>query len=364
MNLYPYDSILLNGRTVEIPDILSGSTYPASEFEKSVFSFITEWLNGVENFIQHTSGSTGTPKAITISRTQMTASAELTERALELKKGYCALVCLSPQYIAGKMMLVRSFVTGMKIVAMEPAANPFKNLPTHQTIDFAALVPYQLRAIVDSDQSKYLDRMSTVIVGGATVDEDIINDLQAYGCNFYATYGMTETISHVALRPLNGSKASENFKTLSGISIELDDRGCLVIKWDKLPDKIITNDLVELTGDDTFRWLGRWDNVINTGGIKVIPEKLESTISKIFATLKLNQRFFVDGLNDEKLGTRVVLFVEGSLNADVSQRLKDIMSDTLPKYEVPRQILTIKSFVFTETDKINRKATINLHLAL
>lgn len=362
MNVYPYESILINGRIVDIRDILSGSAYPASEFEKSTFTFITEWLSGRENFQQHTSGSTGTPKPITISRSQMAASSRMTEEALELKKGYHALTCLSPQYIAGKMMLVRSFLSGMKIIATEPTSNPFKNIPLHQPVDFAALVPYQLREILNSDQAAYLNRMRTIIVGGATVDDNTICDIQAYGCNIYATYGMTETISHIALRLLNGSKATENFKTLKGISIEADDRSCLVIKWDQLPDKIITNDIIELTGDNTFRWLGRWDNVINSGGIKIIPEKLEASISKIFTQLKIENRFFVDGLSDDKLGTRIVLFVEGAINTDTIQRLKDIMTSTIPKYEIPKEVLPVKSFVFTENGKINRKRTITLHL--
>lgn len=364
MNVYPYDSILINGRSIELGDIVSGNAYPATEFERSTFQFITEWLNGKESFIQRTSGSTGAPKAITILRTQMTASAKMTEEALALKKGYCALLCLSPDYIAGKMMLVRSFVTEMKIIATEPAANPFKNIPIHQFIDFAALVPYQLQEIIHSDESNHLNRIKTIIIGGAAVDENTIHTIQPYSCDFYATYGMTETISHVALRRLNGAGASENFTALRGISIELDDRGCLVIRWDQLPRKIVTNDLVEMTGENTFRWIGRWDNVNNTGGIKVIPEKTESTIKAIFAALKINQRFFIDGLSDEKLGNRIALFIEGSLDPDKRQRLKDTMLDVLPRYEAPKEIITLKSFVFTENGKINRKATINIHLAL
>lgn len=361
MNLYPYDSIQINGRNVQVRDITSGNSYASSEFEKSTFEFITGWLNGTRNFTQQTSGSTGFPKKITITRAQMIASATMTADALELKNGYCALLCLSPQYIAGKMMLVRSFVTGMKIIAVEPSGNPLKNLSLHQPLDFAAFVPYQLREILHSDQSRFLKSMRKIIVGGSTVDENIISDIQPYSCDFYATYGMTETISHIALRRLNGRKASEDFTTLNGISVELDERGCLIIGWSHLHDKVVTNDLAELTQENSFRWLGRWDNVINTGGIKVIPERLELSISKIFDDQKIDRRFFVGGLLDEKLGSKVVLFVEGSLNPDVREQLQKIMNGTISKYECPKDIVTFKSFVFTENGKINRKGTINLH---
>lgn len=360
MNPYPFDSILINGRTVGIQSILSTAAIPQSDFEANTFSFISSWFSGSEHFVQYTSGSTGTPKAITITRTQMVASAKMTEKALALEAGGHALVCLSPAYIAGKMMLVRSFISGMKIIAVTPSSNPFLDVPSDQTIDFAALVPYQIHEIIRSTKSECLHTIKTIIIGGATLDVETQEKLQEFSCKFYATYGMTETISHIALRLLNGKNASAYYTTLPGIDIQQDDRGCLVIGWNHLAHKIITNDLVEITDTDTFKWLGRWDNVINTGGFKVIPERLEAEIEKIFNELRISQRFFVSSLPDQKLGNKVVLVVEGAIGHQTSERLKYRMNQTIPRYEVPKEVFSGIPFIFTETGKVNRKATLNL----
>jgi len=360
MNSYPFDSILLNGRDVRIQSILSAEAIPRSDFEATTFSFISNWFSRVEYFVQHTSGSTGTPKTIAITRAQMIASAKMTEGALDLKEGYHALLCLNPAYIAGKMMLVRSFVTGMKIIAVTPSANPLMDVPTGQTIDFAALVPYQIHEIVRSVKAEYLHMIKTIIIGGAMLDVATQEKLQEFKCKFYATYGMTETISHVAFRPLNGKGASEYYTTLPGIEIQLDNRDCLVIRWNHLPDKIITNDLVEIKGTNTFKWLGRWDNVINTGGFKVIPEKIEIEVKKIFKKLAINQNFFVSSLPNQKLGNKVVLILEGSISLETLKKLKATMDQTFSGHEVPREVFSGIPFIFTENGKINRKATLNL----
>ncbi len=363
MSLYPFDSIDINGRTVRIDDIRRGNTSPKGTFETSLFAFITEWLGGVDRFIQHTSGSTGTPKPITISRSQMIASAEMTKEALDLRQGDTALVCLNPEFIAGKMMLVRSFVTGMKIVAVEPAANPFVTLPPDQPVDFAAIVPYQLVEILASEKSVYFNRLKKIIIGGGGVDEKTIDRIQAYRCEFYLTYGMTETISHIALRHLNGDQKSPDFTVLNGITISQDLRGCLVVQWDQLETAIVTNDIVDIRGERRFRWIGRWDNVINTGGIKVIPEKLELIVAGLFSELGIDQRFFIDSVPDEKLGQMIVLITEGVLESGVRQRLKERMKETIPRYELPREVLSGKKFVFTATGKIDRSASRSGHLA-
>ena len=360
MNPYPFDSILLDGREVRMESILSGTEIPRSDFDASTFSFISLWLKGATSFVQQTSGSTGTPKAITLTREQMIASAEMTASALGLKAGDRALVCLSPEYIAGKMMIVRCFVTGMKIIAVTPSANPFLTIASDQPIDFAALVPYQIQDIIASEKSDWLNHVKTIIIGGAPLSTEMEEKLRHFNCKIFATYGMTETISHIALRRINGPDASEYYSTLPGIGIELDDRKCLVIKASQFPQKIITNDLVEITSPKQFKWLGRWDNVINTGGLKVIPEKIESEIEKIFNELKINQRFFVSGEPDEKLGRKVVLIVEGTLKAGDLQNLKKAMGRILLHYEVPREVYSGISFIHTENGKINRKATVNL----
>src|SRR5688572_25574626 len=201
MSPYPYDDIVINGRVVTITSIVSGEAAADSDFEQKTFGFISEWIQEKESFIQKTSGSTGEPKQIIITRNQMTASAKMSIDALGLKSGCNALLCISPDHIGGKMMLVRSFIAGMKIIASTPSSNPFNKLQTYH-IDFAAMVPYQIHEIMQSDSASKFNEISKVIIGGATVDSETVEKLQAYRCVFYSTYGMTETVSHIALRQL------------------------------------------------------------------------------------------------------------------------------------------------------------------
>ena len=347
----------MNGREITIQNIVNGSAAAASDFEQKTFDFVSDWLSGRQSFDQKTSGSTGDPKQIAITRSQMTASANMSIEALNLKQGYNALLCISPDYIGGKMMLVRSLIAGMKMIATTPSSNPFGSLPQNLTIDFAAMVPYQVHEIVRSSTADRFHEVKKVIIGGASLDKDTEAKLQEYRCLFYSTYGMTETVSHIALRQLNGKDASDCYRTLAGIKISTDERNCLVIEWDQLPKRIITNDIVEIVSKNTFRWIGRWDNVINSGGVKVIPEKVEKAIEKIFDTLKIPNAFFIGSVADEGLGSKVALFIEGGLEGELIETIKIRMADAIPKMEVPRQVIFIKSFDLTETGKVNRKAT-------
>ena len=357
MTPYPYDTMTMNGREITIQSIVNGSAAATLDFEQKTFDFVLDWISGRQSFDQKTSGSTGEPKQITITRSQMIASANMSIEALSLKQGYNALLCISPEYIGGKMMLVRSLIAGMKMIATTPSSNPFESLQQDITIDFAAMVPYQVHEIVRSSLAAKFQEIKKVIIGGASLDKDTEVKLQGYRCIFYSTYGMTETVSHIALRQLNGKEASDCYQTLPGIKISTDERDCLVIEWDQLPKRIITNDIVEMVSKDTFRWVGRWDNVINSGGIKVIPEKVERAIQKIFDTLKIRNAFFVGSVADEGLGSKVALYIEGSLEDKLIETIKIKMADAIPKMETPKQVILIKFFDLTETGKVNRKST-------
>jgi O-succinylbenzoic acid--CoA ligase len=349
---YPYDAITMNGRRIRMSAIADRTELPKDEFEQSTFDFICRWQAGQKRFELHTSGSTGTPKKIDVSREQMIGSAKLTAQALHLQPGYRTLICLDTRYVAGQMMLVRCFVSGMEIIATTPAANPFVD---QEAVDFVALVPYQVYAVLDSAQHERFNTLHSVIIGGAPIDAAAVNRLQSYSAQFYATYGMTETLSHVALRKLNGAEAGIAFKALPGISIRVDHRACLVLDVPYLPEPIVTNDIVEIIGHDTFRWLGRFDNVINSGGVKILPETVEETVGLIFSELHYPYRFFVSGERDSKLGEKVVLFVEGKLFSDAEQEfLSEIFRKRLPAYALPREIVTVKNFETTQTGKINR----------
>lgn len=355
-------TLFLNNHFYSLDDLKKGHFNFSSPFEESTLKFCQEWLNGRAHFEIQTSGSTGTPKKISFTRQQLEASAKLTEAALDLKRGFNALVCLDTKYIAGQMMLVRSFVTGMNIIAVEPSANPYESLSGEIQIDFVALVPYQIQAILKSKNRERFNSTKKIIIGGAALLPDLISQLQNYSCTFYATYGMTETISHIALQKLNGSDKQSQFRPLPTIRVEKDDRGCLVINAPHAStEKIITNDLVELNDDQSFKILGRWDNVINTGGVKISSEPLEEKIKLIFNALQLNNRFFIAGVADEKLGSKIVLVIEGeSFSEQQLSSIQNQLKISLAKYEIPKELKFVASFIETDTQKVNRKKTLEL----
>ncbi|HEY9049807.1 MAG TPA: AMP-binding protein [Ohtaekwangia sp.] len=359
---YPYPSILINGREVLLEQIKQGAAMGNSEFETATFDFIQRWLNDEPSFDIYTSGSTGTPKKISLARSQMVVSAQMTAQALSLQPGYTALVCLNTHYIAGKMMLVRCLTTGMRIVASDPNANPLASIPPGIVIDFTAWVPYQVYEVLASPYASRLNAIKHIIIGGAPLNREVLATLQSYSCRFYATYGMTETISHIALQSLNGPDASEVFHALPGVKVYTDDRGCLVIEAPHLSGSIITNDLVEMKGPDSFVWRGRWDNIINSGGVKIIPEKVEYIASHVLAKCGVNRSFFIAALPDEKLGQKIILLLEGE--ADLDGILRDLIykefKQTVSVYEVPRDILVVDTFLYTNTGKIDRRKTIEM----
>jgi O-succinylbenzoic acid--CoA ligase len=352
----------LNDKSYSISDLRTGAYQANTSFEKSTLDFCNDWLNEKKYFEIRTSGSTGAPKKISFARKQLEASAELTADALQLKKDFNALICLDTKYIAGQMMLVRSFVTGMNIIAIESSANPFDAISKELKIDFVALVPYQVQAILNSTHSSRFNSIRKIIIGGAPLNTDVIKQLQSYSCAFFATYGMTETISHIGLQKLNGKDRQTHFHPLRSIKLEKNERGCLVIHAPHVSkEKIVTNDLVELSNDQSFKIIGRWDNIINTGGVKISPEAVEEKIKKIFDELQLAYRFFVSGLPDEKLGTKVVLIIEGDpFTFDQQNSLERALKAQLAKYEIPKETKFVSDFIETETLKINRKETIKL----
>jgi len=357
---YPYPTLWINGRDVLISDITSQKETPKDLFEKHTFSFIRAWLGPANSFELQTSGSTGDPKIIIASRDQLTTSAQLTEKALGLKRSDVALVCLDPSYIAGKMMLVRCFVTGMQIRATTPSNVLPDNLQDH-IIHFAAMVPAQVFEICRSPKIERLRRFKTIIIGGAPLDDETKVILQTLSCRFVETYGMTETFSHIALRDLNGAGKSDDYTCLPEIRIRTDERGCLQVEAPHLQGVISTNDLVEISGPTTFRWLGRADHVINSGGIKIIPEHLEQEITNVLRAVKIYSNVLLTGVPDSKLGQKVVLIVESSpLSAAQEQEVMKKLSALLSKYEMPKQFFYLPNFTFTGNGKINRMKTVEM----
>jgi len=350
-------SLILNGVHHTIDVVWDGlnEVYTQTQHGKSLSEFLKLWADSSDYLQVKTSGSTGIPKVIRLNKDDMVASAEMTAAFLGLKPGLNALLCLSTDYIAGMMMVVRAMVSGMQLILVQPSGNPLLHLPTGGRIDFAAMVPAQVFSALNNPQSKLLlEGIGTLIIGGAAINQNLEEQLMEMPGSIYATYGMTETITHVALRKINSSGRSNWFTPLPGIHPEMDHRGCLQLS---LPyghlQRVITNDLVELDPEGRFRWLGRIDHIINCGGIKLIPEQIEQKISAVSEC-----RFFVASESDEKLGEIPVLIMEQpNLSAEGCNTLLQKLSGVLSKHEMPRHILTIPAFLMTSSGKIDRKAT-------
>ncbi|MGB5322572.1 AMP-binding protein, partial [Lutimonas sp.] len=300
-----------------------------------------------------TSGSTGRPKTILLSRDHMINSARATATYFDLQAGSRALLCLPLGFIAGRMMLVRSMVMGWHLDVIDSASSP--KIPKDIHYDFSAMVPLQLFNSMND-----LENIKTLIVGGGQVSETIINKISTISTKIYATYGMTETITHIALSPLNkaaGNKGKETlYKALPGVVLSTDHRQCLLINAPHIcSEEVVTNDMVDLISADSFIWLARYDNVINSGGIKLIPELIEARYKSL-----IDNEFFVYGLPDKRLGEKLVLVIEGPESTSLLKQIKNVhkrWASSVPKYEIPKEIMFVKNFVMTETGKINRSQT-------
>lgn len=345
-----YQSLTINGKTQDREALIKlGSDFleHGSAFEKEVGRFLLEWYSDKDFVVVHTSGSTGRPKAIELSKKAMLASAQLTCNYFELKPGDKALLCLPARYIAGKMMIVRAIYSGMNLLLSDPA-DPLKDI--EKPVDFCAMVPMQVQKALKEDPDKF-DLIRNLIIGGAKLDETTRETLKDHPGNYFTTYGMTETITHVAVGNVKTDESNQ-FHALGNVSFETSTDDCLIIHTPHLLiDPVITNDVVSLHSPTDFTLKGRLDNVINSGGIKLHPEVIEQKLDPI-----IDQPFFVAGMPDEVLGEKLILFVE----ADESKITIESIAQLADKYEVPKEIIAITEFVRTPTGKINRTETIKL----
>lgn len=324
------------------------------EWEKDCCDFILEWLSASESIVAHTSGSTGKPKKIVLQKQKMKNSARLTGEFFQFRKDQKALLCLSTKYIAGKMMMVRAFEWGLNLITVAPDGHPLKCL--NEKIDFAAMIPLQVK---NSLQEANLNVVHHLLIGGGAVDEDLEEQLQELTTRCYSSYGMTETVSHVAIRSINGSNRSDYFRGLSQLTFTLDHRACLCIDAPEVVDeKLITNDVVELKNKQEFKWLGRYDHVVNSGGIKLFPEQIEKKLKKY-----ISEDFFLAGVADHHLGEKLILLVEGEDSEELKKKIHEQIKSLLEKYEQAREIIFISQFLRTETGKIQREATLSEKLS-
>lgn len=355
------NSLCVNGRVYsgEALKTEAGRLCASSvQWKKGLGEFLQQWTSPQDSITVYTSGSTGPAKAIQLDKKAMIASAGATIKALNLNSAHQALLCLSCKTIAGMMMVVRSMVAEMNLIMLPPSGNPLKGTVKKLRADFAAMVPAQVFNCLNDEESRETFRtIEAVIIGGGEISPMLEAQLRELPNALYATYGMTETISHIALRRLNGPERSGFYTTLPGISIMTDSRGCLVIDAPGISEQTITtNDLVETEGSNRFRWLGRYDNIINRGGKKLMPESIEK---KLFPYII--QRFFIAGLPHDKYGEAPVLLIE---SADIPhenvQLLQNSIATALNREEMPLRIIAVPAFSETESGKINRKETLKL----
>lgn len=327
------------------------------DFAIPAFTFCNAWLAGQESFELQTSGSTGTPKSIQVLRSQMTASALATQSFFGITAGTEMLCCMNTQYIAGKMMLVRAMVWNCPMLVVEPSSKPLSDLPTHFSPKFVAMVPLQVEESL-STNLKELKSLEYLIIGGAPVSKKLKSSILKEGLNAYQTYGMTETVSHIAIAAFEEGELM--YKPLPEVEMGQDSRGALWIKSAMSNYQTIqTNDLVELHEGKRFSWLGRADFVINTGGIKLHPEILESKIESSIQPFFPNHSYFFFGVPDEKLGQKLILAIESlGPETEKAENLQRVLKKVLHKYEIPKEIRLIPEFKRTRTGKINRPKTI------
>ena len=341
---------------IDLSKALPINQTPSNEFETKVLDFIKEWFSESKTVKIQSSGSTGIPKIFEVEKSKMLNSAEMTCNFLDLKEGDVALICLPIEYISGKMMVVRSILRKLKLKIAEASTNPLQNI--NQEIDFCAMTPLQVENSLDK-----LHLIKNLIIGGASVSETLKNKISQV-CHpelveglkrsnsptrIFETYGMSETLSHIALRQIFPNQ-EDWFTVFEGVEISLDERDCLKIFAPKLNSEVLqTNDLVEINNQNQFRFLGRLDNVINSGGAKIFPEELEKLVKQNIP----NEVIFL-GINDEKLGQRLILIIEGAESEAINQKLFTINYEK--SFHKPKDIIFVEQIPRTPNGKVDRLA--------
>lgn len=315
--------------------------------------FLEEWNNSSPYVHVQTSGSTGTPKPMLVEKRRMLASARITCDFLGLRPGDSALLCMSLDYIAGKMMVVRSLERGLRLVTVTPSGHPLAN--QEECYDFAAMVPMQVyNSLQIPEERRRLQQIRHLIIGGGAIDEALESALRDFPHAVWSTYGMTETLSHIALRRLSGPEASPWYAPFPSVHISLSEDGCLVIDAPEVcPERLVTNDIAVLSPDHSrFRIIGRKDNVICSGGIKIQAEELERQLRP-----HLRAPYLITRRPDVKFGEIVVLLTEGSVD-----ETREVCERVLPKFHHPRAYVHVSAIPLTATGKPARKEAARLAL--
>lgn len=326
-----------------------------NDWEKNVWNIVEQFCNPATSSLTFsTSGSTGTPKLITAQKNHLQHSAKTTVSYLQIAQRSNTLLCLPAEKIGGAMVIVRAIVQGLNLICIKPTATPLEHLAGVE-VQFASFTPMQFFSITQNDTHfATAQKINTILIGGSEVNHLLLSKTKLLHNHTYATYGMTETLSHIALKRIS-HEPQLLFKPLPGVELNTDTGGALVITAHQLGiHHLPTNDLVKLHPDQSFEWLGRKDNIINTGGLKVIPEELEEKLQAIIPF-----PFFIAGKPHEKLGQMVVIVVEKRhlSSAEVGLWQKRIEKTIEPNFR-PRQFWFAGAFIRTTTGKVIRHETI------
>lgn len=331
---------------------------PFPVYAQHALRFLKAWFTAQDGFEQYTSGSTGEPKRTFITREQMVQSAELTISHLRLQELSHAWLPISAEYIGGKMLMVRALLCGMDITITEPASAVFSALPMQHAFNFTSVVPLQLQELLHHPVAvERAQRFDHILIGGAAIDASLETGLQhLQHVQVWHTYGMTETVSHIALRKLNGTRPEVYFTALPHVELDTDERRCLRIKaavthyqW------LQTNDVVELKDEKTFRVLGRADDVVNSGGVKIFPAKVEPIIKQALDACNMSCSFFTGSIPDDLLGEQYVLVMERTpLEAGQIEDLVSALHSRLPRFQVPKRLFFLDRFLYTDSGKLNK----------
>ena len=345
------EQLIIDGESVNadtLPEWRKGRTGIAAELA----DFLTDWFSDSSTMELQTSGSTGKPKIMRATKAAMRAGAAVSCEYFGLTAESKVLLCLPIRYIAGKMMVVRAIVSGANLQLQEPCSTPLAHLTS--PVDFVPLVPMQVASSLQQPHgAEQLAMAKSILLGGGFINPTLTEQLQHISSRIYASYGMTETLSHIALRHVNGSERSDWYTPLRSVSVSLSPIDTLIITAPHLGiTELVTNDVAEIRPDGTFRILGRRDAVINSGGIKIQAEEIEQRLS---AATGLTLLAIPEP--DDILGQRVALLWEGPLEAQPSLQAT---IETLPPYHRPRTIRHLPQLPRTDTGKLSRAMTTEL----
>ncbi|GGF16913.1 AMP-binding protein [Echinicola rosea] len=349
--------IIIGTSSIPFGEIKKGNWPDCGPYFDRSLAFCQAWLNGEASFQLNTSGSTGTPKTIDISRRQMEISAAATGKFFDIEPKANLLCCLNTDMIAGKMMLVRGLEWDSIIYLQEPSGTPLADLDGLGTFGFVAMVPAQVENSLLYSIEK-LKNIQHLIIGGAPLSHKLQKEISQLSCNAYQTYGMTETVSHIALAKITGLPPLI-YRTLPGVTISTSKDSCLVINAPMANTTLTTNDKVTIPAANTFIWQGRADFTINSGGIKIQPEKLEVEIASTMEMHLPGKRYFIAGAPDEKWGQRVVLVIESApISTAKREQIESEIAAKVKKHERPKNIYFIENFTETPSGKIKRIASL------